>query len=80
MKIRIRTAVSLFCGIIFFSTFSYAQMSGGGYVLHPSVLDSAGQQKDPGAFQLLDAVGQPTPIGRSQGGDFILEAGFLYEL
>ena len=61
-----------------FSTVTFAEMSSDEFILSISVMDSTGSTKRSDNFILLDAVGQPTPVGPSARNDFILEAGFIY--
>ncbi len=46
--------------------------------LSVSVMDSTGTSKSSPNFNLLDAVGQPTPVGFSKTDFFVLKAGFIY--
>ncbi len=73
-------AVFVFGWNVLLGVSSFAEMTGNDYILSPSVMDSTGKEKGSNNFLLLDSVGQPTPIGPSQGNDFILEAGFIYQL
>ncbi len=57
---------------------SHAEMSSDNFILSISVMDTTGTTKDSASFSLLDAVGQPTPVGPSASDNFNLEAGFIY--
>lgn len=48
-----------------FIPFSFAEMSSDNFAISVSEMDSAGTSKSSANFNLLDAVGQPTPIGPS---------------
>ena len=71
---------SLLIMAVFFNVviISYAEMSSENFILSISVLDNTGTTKSSDNFNLLDTVGQPTPIGPSASDNFNLEAGFIY--
>lgn len=58
---------------------STEEMKSTNFILSVSVTDSAGESKGSPNFNLLDDVGQPSPIGESTSLNFILEAGFIYQ-
>ena len=72
--------VSLSFMMVFFCllSFSYAEMSSDNFIISISVMDSTGTTKSSDNFNLLDAAGQPTPVGPSASENFTLEAGILY--
>lgn len=47
------------------------------YRLAATAFDTTGRRKASASFQLLDAVGQVTPVGFSGSDNFLLESGFL---
>ncbi len=56
-----------------------AGQSGGNYVIPSDVLDSAGGSAVSTSYKVdSQSLGQPSPIGFSSGGDYMLGAGYLY--
>lgn len=76
-----RFFILLFISIVLsVSTFSSAEvaMESDSFALSVSVKDSAGESKMSPSFNLLDAAGQSTPIGKSESANYALQAGFIY--
>ncbi|MBI3601032.1 MAG: hypothetical protein HY097_10395 [Nitrospinae bacterium] len=73
-----RFLMILLTTVFYTVNYSFAEMSSANYSLSTSVMDTSGSTKSSYGYNLLDSVGQPTPIGYSGGSNFKLEAGFLY--
>jgi len=53
---------------------------GSNYQMTSDVLDSAGGTSSGTDYQVTDAVGQPSAVGKSTGTSYAMEAGFVYTL
>ena len=76
-KILLSFFVVILTGYFSLTSLSSAEISSDNFSISVSVMDSTGSTKSSPSYNLLDATGQPTPIGPSTSA-LNLEAGFIY--
>ncbi len=77
---KAKTAILLPTFMLLFSLSGHAEISSSNYSITSTVMSGGGGSMGSANFKLSSTLGQPSPIGNSSSGSFIINGGFWHTL